>query len=129
MKLIQWLVSLVPVQARSIVAVLLIAISALTGTIVFLYKDKRASEIEYTTTIHHLSEFYQKKTDSLTNIILLEKEKSKQEVISRLEKIIEEQKGTLTTQARHKKEQTAVIRINNTIIQQNTQRIKQLRDE
>lgn len=129
MKVIQWLVSLVPKQARSLVAIMLIAISTLSGTIVYLYKDNKLSEEHYNRSISQLSEYYQKRTDSLTKLILDEKERSKQEVVSRLEEIIKEQKNTIHIQDHHKGTQRNVISINNTIIQKNEQRIKQLKNE
>ena len=120
---------MVPRQLRPLVAVLLIAVAALSTTVVYLYKDLASQRKFFNEQIQYLNQSYQNKLDSLSTVILAEKEKSKQEVISRLEEIIEQQNLTLEYQRKHKTEQKGVVTINNNIIQQNSHKIKQLQNE
>ncbi len=129
MKTIKWLVTLVPQQARLIVAVLLIAVSALVGVIVYQYKENRSKDHYYEEKYRFTITTYQNKLDSLNTVVAIEKEKSKQEVIEALNKIIEQQKQALGSQSKVRSDHSKIIQINNNIIQQNSQKIKQLKNE
>ena len=129
MNTIRWLVSSLPRQVKALVAVLLIAISTLSGTIVYLYKVNERTNATHNARIAVLNDWYIHKLDSLSNIIIVEKEKSKQEVISKLEDVIKQQNKTLDMQQKHKGTQKSIISINNNVIQQNSQKIKQLQNE
>lgn len=129
MKTIKWLVSLVPKQARTIVAALLIAISALSMVIVYLYKEGKERDTYYTEKIRFQESWYQTKLDSLNALMLKEKEQAKQDIIGTLQKVIDQQNATLEAQKKSRKDQRSVVNINNNIIQQNEQKIKLLQNE
>lgn len=126
MKIIQWLVSLVPAQARTLVAVLLIAISALSGVVVYLYKDNRAKDVFYGDAIQHMNSWCRNKIDSLNTVVIREKDSAKAYIVDALNKVIEQQNKTIDVQTKNRREQRATVHINNTIIQQNEQKIKYL---
>lgn len=87
MKTVKWIIDLVCECARPLVAVLLVAISALSGVVISLYRVNTNQAREYAA---HM--------DIITSTIADLREKRRTDAIEYLEKVIENQKKQLENQ-------------------------------
>lgn len=113
MKTIKWLVSQVPEPVKALVAVLLIAISALTTSVVYLFKENKEIHANCEKTVENVRTFYRQRQDSLAFELKITRDNAKREAVQALERIIKEQKEIIEQQRKEKENNSKQIRGNN----------------